>query len=136
MLEPLVTEKQRALRDEVRRYVKSVPKQLLQDMDADKIRYPREYVVGLAKKFGTETAWEVINNAMQVVGGIGYTNVFPIEKMLRDARLLIIWTGTSEIMDLIIQHEYYRETLKPADAVRNIEDDAQEAHAVDGKIYE
>jgi len=70
------------------------------------------------------------------VGGIGYTNVYPIEKMLRDARLSIIWTGTSEIMNLIIQHEYYRETLKPAANVRDVENDAQEAHAVDEKIYE
>jgi len=93
-------------------------------------------LVSEAKKFGTESAWEVINNAMQVVGGIGYTNVYPIEKMLRDARLLIIWTGTSEIMDLIIQHEYYRETLKPAEKVRNVEEDAQEAGANEEKIYE
>lgn len=93
-------------------------------------------LVSEAKRFATESSWEIINNAMQVVGGIGYTNVYPIEKMLRDARLSIIWTGTSEIMNLIIQHEYYRETLKPAVSVRDVEDDAQEAHAVDEKIYE
>ncbi len=93
-------------------------------------------LVSEAKKFATEAAWEVINNAMQVVGGIGYTNVYPIEKMLRDARLAIIWTGTTEIMNLIIQHEYYREILASSDKVRNIEDDAQEAQAVDEKIYE
>jgi len=93
-------------------------------------------LVSEAKKFATEAAWEIINNAMQVVGGIGYTNVYPLEKMLRDARLSIIWTGTSEIMNLIIQHEYYRETLAAAEKVRNVEDDAQEAHAADEKIYE
>ncbi|MGD0857145.1 MAG: acyl-CoA dehydrogenase family protein [Dehalococcoidia bacterium] len=93
-------------------------------------------LVSEAKKFGTETAWEVINNAMQVVGGIGYTNVYPIERMLRDARLLIIWTGTSEIMNMIIQHEYYRETLAPVAKARDVEDDAQEARAEDEKIYE
>jgi alkylation response protein AidB-like acyl-CoA dehydrogenase len=93
-------------------------------------------LVSEAKKFGTETAWEVINNAMQVVGGIGYTNVYPIERMLRDARLLIIWTGTSEIMNMIIQHEYYRETLAPVTKARDVEDDAQEARAEDEKIYE
>ncbi|MCX5993256.1 MAG: acyl-CoA/acyl-ACP dehydrogenase, partial [Chloroflexi bacterium] len=49
MLEPLLTVKQKELRDEVRRFVKSVPKQLLLDMDADRVRYPREYVVSLAK---------------------------------------------------------------------------------------
>ncbi|MDD5313314.1 MAG: acyl-CoA/acyl-ACP dehydrogenase [Dehalococcoidia bacterium] len=93
-------------------------------------------LVSEAKKFGTEAAWEVINNAMQVVGGIGYTNVYPIEKMLRDARLLIIWTGTTEIMNLIIQHEYYRETLAQTIGMRNVEEDAQEAQAADEKIYE
>lgn len=93
-------------------------------------------LVSEAKRFATESSWEIINNAMQVVGGIGYTNVYPIEKMLRDARLSIIWTGTSEIMNLIIQHEYYRETLAPSVTVRNVEDDAQEAHAADEKIYE
>jgi alkylation response protein AidB-like acyl-CoA dehydrogenase len=93
-------------------------------------------LVSEAKRFATESAWEIINHAMQVVGGIGYTNVYPIEKMLRDARLSIIWTGTSEIMNLIIQHEYYKETLKPPVNVRDVEDDAQEAHAVDEKIYE
>ncbi|MEI6186007.1 MAG: acyl-CoA dehydrogenase family protein [Dehalococcoidia bacterium] len=93
-------------------------------------------LVSEAKRFSTEACWEIINNAMQVVGGIGYTNVYPIEKMLRDARLSIIWTGTSEIMNLIIQHEYYSETLAPSSGVRNIEDDAQEAQAADEKIYE
>jgi hypothetical protein len=93
-------------------------------------------LVSEAKRFATEAAWEIINNAMQVVGGIGYTNVYPLEKMLRDARLSIIWTGTSEIMNLIIQHEYYRETLAAGEKVRNVEDDAQEAHAADEKIYE
>lgn len=93
-------------------------------------------LVSEAKKFSTETAWEVINNAMQVVGGIGYTNVYPIEKMLRDARLSIIWTGTSEIMNLIIQHEYYKETLAVSTNIRNVEEDAAEAKAADEKIYE
>ncbi len=64
-------------------------------------------LVSEAKKVATENAWKVVNNSMQIMGGIGYTNVYPIEKMLRDVRLIMIWTGTNEIMDLIIQHEYY-----------------------------
>jgi len=48
MLESFLTDKQKALREEVRKFVKKVPKQLLLDMDADKVRYPREYVVSLA----------------------------------------------------------------------------------------
>ncbi len=92
-------------------------------------------LVSEAKRFSTESAWEIINHSMQVLGGIGYTNVFPVEKMLRDARIMSIWTGTSEIMNLIIQHEYYRELLeKPSDA-RNVEADAAEADAEE-KVYE
>jgi len=93
-------------------------------------------LVSQSKKFATDTAWEVVNNAMQVMGGIGYTNVYPIERILRDARLMMIWTGTNEIMNLIIQHEYYREVLEGGEGVRDSEDDAQEARAEDEKIYE
>ena len=93
-------------------------------------------LVSEAKKFATDTAWEVCNLAMQVVGGIGYTNVFPIEKMIRDTRLIQIWTGTNDIMSLLIQHEYYREILGNGDMGRMIEGDAEEAAQDDEKVYE
>jgi len=93
-------------------------------------------LVSESKKFATDASWEVINDAMQVMGGIGYTNVYPIERMLRDARLMMIWTGTNEIMNLIIQHEYFGEVLKPDGSLRDVEDDAQESRAEDEKIYE
>ncbi len=93
-------------------------------------------LVSEAKKVATENAWKVVNNAMQVMGGIGYSNVYPIEKMLRDVRLIMIWTGTNEIMDLIIQHEYYKEMAKEGIRGRDIEFDAVEADQVDEKIYE
>jgi len=50
MIEALLTEQQKKLRDEVREFVKWVPKQLLLDMDADKVRFPREYLVELARR--------------------------------------------------------------------------------------
>ncbi len=53
-------------------------------------------LVSESKKFSTETCWKVINNAMQVMGGIGYSTVYPIERLMRDARLSMIWTGTNE----------------------------------------
>ncbi len=93
-------------------------------------------LVSEAKKVATENAWKVVNNAMQVMGGIGYSNVYPIEKMLRDVRLIMIWTGTNEIMDLIIQHEYYKELAAEGFKGRDIEFDALEADQVDEKIYE
>ena len=93
-------------------------------------------LVSESKKFATDTAWEVINNAMQVMGGIGYTTVYPIEKLLRDARLMMIWTGTNEIMNLIIQHEYFKEVLDRTARVRDVEQDAPEATAEAEKVYE
>ncbi len=92
-------------------------------------------LVSETKKFVTEAVWEIINDAMQIMGGIGYTNVYPIERMLRDARLSMIWTGTSEIMNLIIQHEYYRELGFPQQG-RDVEADAPEADQLEEKVYE
>lgn len=93
-------------------------------------------LVSEAKKFATDSAWQVINHSMQIMGGIGYTNVYPIERLLRDARLIMIWTGTNEVMDLIIQHEYYREVLSSRAETRDTEADAQEAEQSDEKVYE
>jgi len=81
-------------------------------------------IVSEAKRFATEAAWDVVNNAMQVMGGIGYTDVYPIERALRDIRLGMIWTGTSEIMNLMIQHEYYNQVLDPTYDRRKMEKDA------------
>ncbi len=93
-------------------------------------------LVSEAKKFATDTAWEVTNQAMQIVGGIGYTNVFPIEKMVRDSRLCQIWTGTNEVMNLLIQHEFFKEVLGDPEPGRIVEQDAEECHREDEKIYE
>ena len=81
-------------------------------------------MVSEAKKIGTEAAWEVINNAMQIMGGIGYTSIYPIERFLRDCRLAMIWTGTNEVMNLLIQHEYYKELKKRKIEPRDVEEDA------------
>ncbi len=93
-------------------------------------------MVSEAKKFATETCWSVVNAAMQIMGGIGYTNVYPVERLLRDTRLIMIWTGTNEVMDLIIQHEYYKELTGQAENKRDYETDAVNAHLTDEKIYE
>jgi butyryl-CoA dehydrogenase len=96
-------------------------------------------MVSESKKFITESCQKVVHNAMQVLGGIGYTNVFPVERIFRDIRLATIWTGTSEVMSMIVAHEWYREFLKAKAKgllARDFEADAQEAHAEDEIIYE
>ncbi|MFZ5785476.1 MAG: acyl-CoA dehydrogenase family protein, partial [Acidobacteriota bacterium] len=92
-------------------------------------------LVSEAKKFATDSAWTVINHAMQILGGIGYTDIYPIERLLRDCRLITIWTGTNEIMDLVIQHEFYREFLSRQPAGRDVEGDAAGAEHVGEKEY-
>jgi alkylation response protein AidB-like acyl-CoA dehydrogenase len=92
-------------------------------------------LVSEAKKVGTEAAWTVINNAMQIMGGIGYTSVYPIERFLRDCRLAMIWTGTNEVMKLLIQHEYYRELKTRKIELRDVEEDAITPDDVE-KVYE
>jgi acyl-CoA dehydrogenase len=93
-------------------------------------------LVSEAKKYATDAAWDICNLAMQIVGGIGYTNVYPLERMIRDTRLIQIWTGTNDIMNLLIQHEYYQEVLKDTNPGRMIEGDAEEAAQDEEKVYE
>lgn len=93
-------------------------------------------LVSESKRFATEMCWHVVNHAMQAMGGIAYTDIYPIERMLRDTRLIMIWTGTNEIMNLIIQHEFYKEMAQGKPAGRDIELDAPEAFNEEEKIYE
>lgn len=81
-------------------------------------------LVSEAKRFATEAAWDVVNNAMQIMGGIGYTDIYPIERALRDVRLAMIWTGTTQIMNLLIQHEYYHRVLDESYDRRKMEKDS------------
>ncbi|MBN2462025.1 MAG: acyl-CoA/acyl-ACP dehydrogenase [Dehalococcoidia bacterium] len=95
-------------------------------------------LVSEVKKLATQTNWEVVNDAMQILGGIGYTNVYPVERALREARLAMIWTGSNEIMNLIIQHEYYKEILAKGVEGRDIEADVAltEEELAEERIYE
>ncbi len=91
-------------------------------------------MVSETKKFVTESCQKVVHNAMQVVGGIGYTNVFPLERIYRDIRLASIWTGTNEVMASIVAHEWYREAAA-ARGARDYAADAPQALAADEINY-
>jgi acyl-CoA dehydrogenase len=95
-------------------------------------------LVSEVKKLATQTHWEVVNDAMQILGGIGYTHVYPVERALREARLIMIWTGSNEIMNLIIQHEYYKEIMAKGIEGRDIEGDVPltPAELEEERIYE
>ena len=63
----------------------------------------------MAKVFATESANRACYEAMQILGGYGYTADYPIERYARDARITTIYEGTSEIQRLIISREILRE---------------------------
>jgi acyl-CoA dehydrogenase len=60
-----------------------------------------------AKLFAAETAMKVTTNAVQVYGGYGYMKEYPVEKLMRDAKLFQIYEGTSQIQRLVIAKEIY-----------------------------
>ena len=59
----------------------------------------------MAKLFATEAANKACYDAMQILGGYGYTQDFPIERFFRDVRVTSIYEGTSEIQRLIIARD-------------------------------
>jgi len=58
-----------------------------------------------AKYFASEVSVKCGNEAVQIMGGYGYTKEYPAEKFLRDAKLMTIGEGTSEIQKLVISRE-------------------------------
>src|SRR3990172_2123546 len=56
----------------------------------------------IAKVFGSETYWRIVNEALQIAAGIGYMQEYPYERMLRDARINLIFEGTNEILRAFI----------------------------------
>jgi len=103
--------------------------------DQGKSKLDPRRLVSEAKLFATEMAWDVVNKAMQILGGIGYTQVYPVERMLRDLRLGLIWTGSNEIMKVLIQHEAYNLMGMPSKD-RDFEKDAMDWYKEWEKVYE
>jgi alkylation response protein AidB-like acyl-CoA dehydrogenase len=63
----------------------------------------------MGKLFATEMAERVCRNAIQIHGGYGYSREYPVERIYRDARLMTIGEGTSEIQRLVIARQVLRE---------------------------
>jgi butyryl-CoA dehydrogenase len=64
----------------------------------------------MAKLFASETAEKVCSGAIQIHGGYGYLNDFPVERIYRDVRVCTIYEGTSDIQRLVIGRQLARET--------------------------
>ena len=66
----------------------------------------------MAKVFATDMAMRVTTNAVQVMGGSGYMREYPVEKMMRDAKILQIYEGTNQIQRNVIGQALIKEAAK------------------------
>jgi acyl-CoA dehydrogenase len=63
-----------------------------------------------AKAFAADMAMRVTTDAVQIYGGQGYTRWHPVEKLMRDAKVIQIYEGTSQIQRMIVARELLRQT--------------------------
>jgi acyl-CoA dehydrogenase len=66
----------------------------------------------IAKAFAADMAMQATTNAVQIYGGMGYTKWHPVEKLMRDAKVIQIYEGTAQVMRLIIARQLLQETEK------------------------
>jgi alkylation response protein AidB-like acyl-CoA dehydrogenase len=64
----------------------------------------------MAKLYCTDVAMDVTTDAVQVLGGYGYMQEYPVERMMRDAKITQIYEGTNQIQRLVIAREMLRES--------------------------
>ncbi|WP_027399390.1 acyl-CoA dehydrogenase [Anaerovorax odorimutans] len=69
---------------------------------------PSTVEVAQAKLFASETAMEVTTKAVQFHGGNGYLQEYPVERMMRDAKITQIYEGTSEVMKIVISNSIFK----------------------------
>ena len=63
----------------------------------------------MAKLYCTDAAMEVTTDAVQILGGYGYIQEYPVERMMRDAKITQIYEGTNQIQRLVIAREMVKE---------------------------
>lgn len=63
---------------------------------------PYSYEAAMAKLFASEAAMKITTQAVQLHGGYGYTREYPVERMMRDAKITEIYEGTSEVQRMVI----------------------------------
>jgi alkylation response protein AidB-like acyl-CoA dehydrogenase len=70
---------------------------------------PAQRESAVTKLVVADNVWKIVDHAMQVLGGVGYTTDFPVQAIFRNARLLRIGAGSDEIMKFLIARELLRE---------------------------
>ncbi len=82
---------------------------LMRAADAKERGVPFSRWASMAKLYGSEAAWRVVNRAVQIHGGYGYTRELAAERHFRDARVTQIYEGTSEVQRLVIARSVLRD---------------------------
>jgi acyl-CoA dehydrogenase len=70
---------------------------------------PASMYSSFAKRVATDTAMKVTTDAVQIFGGYGYVKEYPVEKLMRDAKLLQIYEGTNQIQRVVIARELLKQ---------------------------
>jgi acyl-CoA dehydrogenase len=65
-------------------------------------------VASMAKAFASDSCMQITTDAVQIYGGYGYSKEYPVEKLMRDAKLIQIYEGTSQIQRLVIAREVFK----------------------------
>lgn len=63
------------------------------------------YYASIAKAYAADVANQIASNAVQIFGGAGFNSEYPVEKLMRDAKIYQIYEGTSQIQRLIISRQ-------------------------------
>ena len=66
----------------------------------------------MSKVYASDVAMKVTTDAMQIFGGVGYMRDYPVEKMMRDAKILQIYEGTNQIQRNVVGQELNKEYSK------------------------
>lgn len=77
---------------------------IFEDVSKNMDRLPKDMIrySAMAKLFAAETAMKVTTDAVQLLGGYGYVKEYPVERMMRDAKITQIYEGTSQIQKIVI----------------------------------
>jgi alkylation response protein AidB-like acyl-CoA dehydrogenase len=78
-------------------------------IDADETGPELTKLSAMAKLYCTDIAMDVTTDAVQVLGGYGYIQEYPVERMMRDAKITQIYEGTNQIQRLVIAREMLKE---------------------------
>ncbi|MEK6273122.1 MAG: acyl-CoA dehydrogenase family protein [Actinomycetota bacterium] len=105
MIEFTLTEEQQAMREVAHDFAEKEIRPVAWEYDRDST-WPEEVI---RNAFAADAAMKVTTDAVQVYGGYGFIKDYPVEKLMRDAKIMQLYEGTSQIQRLVIP----RETLMP-----------------------